>query len=160
MYYIFVENNQLNNCGQAKQLTEGVLNIEVSEELYVDYENNPLKYIYKDGQIVLNPNYEEELVQERKEEFNKQFFKTSLGYVRREVTMANGSTKDFLSDLLPTISMGINLGQTVSIITYNEPDFHNEITDEYMITLQNKVDATEQFVQECFMQLNNDFTGM
>lgn len=102
----------------------------------------------------------EELVKSREDAFNKQFFNTSLGYIRRKVTMANGATKDFLSDLLPAIDMGVNSGKTIPIITYNQPDFNQDLTKEYMLTLQNRVDATAQFVQECFMQLSNDFTGV
>lgn len=101
--------------------------------------------------------YQAEQAQKRQEQFNKDFFNTSLGYVRRKVTMANGDIKDFLTDLLPSIAMGIQLNQPVSVITYNEPDFTEEITDivEYQETKQ----ATVEFVQECFMQLNKDFTG-
>lgn len=158
-YYIFLENGELNGSGEARQLTEGVENIEVTEDLYNAYSETPEKYIYSDGEIIENPNYEAEQAKTREKAFKEQFFNTSLGYVRRKVTMANGDTKDFLSDLLPTISMGINLGQAVTIITYNEPDFNNELTEEYMVSLQNKVEATVQFVQECFNQLSNDFTG-
>ena len=97
----------------------------------------------------------EELVKEREEQFNKDFFNTSLGYVRRKVSMATGETKDFLSDLLPTISMGVQMGKPVTIITYNKPDFTQEITD--WTAFQNEKIVTAEFVQECFMQLSNDF---
>ncbi len=158
-YYIFLQDGKLNGAGEVRQIGEGVENIEVTEDVYNAFIENPEKYIYSDGEIIENPNYDTEQAQKREKGFNEQFFNTSLGYVRRKVTMANGDTKDFLSDLLPTISMGINLGQAVSIITYNKPDFAKELTEEYMVTLQNKVDATVQFVQECFVQLSNDFTG-
>lgn len=97
----------------------------------------------------------EELIKSREDAFNKDFFNTSLGYVRRKVSMATGETKDFLSDLLPTISMGVQMGQPVTIITYNKPDFTQEITD--WTVLQNEQTVTAGFVQECFMQLSNDF---
>ena len=92
---------------------------------------------------------------ELEEQFNKDFFQTSLGYVRRKVSMATGETKDFLSDLLPTISMGVQMGQPVTIITYNKPDFTQEITD--WTAFQNEQTVTAKFVQECFLQLSNDF---
>lgn len=154
-YYIFNDNGSLNGCGQCPQLTEGVENIEVTEELYNKYGENPDKYIYQDGEIVENPNYEAEQAQEREEQFNKDFFNTSLGYVRRKVSMATGETKDFLSDLLPTISMGVQMGQPITIITYNKPDFTQDITD--WTVFQNVQTVTAEFVQECFMQLSNDF---
>lgn len=98
---------------------------------------------------------EDDYIQELEEQFNKDFFKTSLGYIRRKVSMATGETKDFLSDLLPTISMGVQMGSPVQIITYDKPDFTQEITDR--ISLQSVKTVTAEFVQECFMQLSNDF---
>lgn len=98
---------------------------------------------------------EEEIQEEREKEFNKAFFLTSLGYVRRAVTMADGSKKDFLSDLLPVISMGVQAGTPVNILTYDKPPFDKDIEDwtEY----QHQVVVTPRFIQECFMQLSNDF---
>ena len=105
--------------------------------------------------LVPNPNWEQEQAEKREAEFNKAFFNTSLGYVRRAVTMADGSKKDFLSDLLPVISMGVQSGMPVNILTYDEPPFDEDVTDwtEY----QHQVTVTAQFIQECFMQLSNDF---
>lgn len=98
---------------------------------------------------------EKEKAREREANFDKAFFNTSLGYVRRNVTMADGSHKDFLSDLLPAISMSVQSGVSVNILTYDRPPFDHDIDDwtEY----QHKVVATPQFIQECFMQLSNDF---
>lgn len=97
----------------------------------------------------------EEIAVQREVEFNKSFFNTSLGYIRRSVTMADGSKKDFLSDLLPVISMGVSQGQTVNILTYDKPPFDEDIEDwtEY----QHQAVVTPQFIQECFLQLSNDF---
>ncbi len=102
---------------------------------------------------------EEELIKQRKEQFAKEFFLTSLGYIRRKVNMATGEIKDFLSDLLPTISMGIQTGQAVPIITYKEPDFTEEFSMDYMESLQEVKNVTSEFVQECFLQLSSDFTA-
>lgn len=104
---------------------------------------------------VINPDYEEEQAEKREAEFNKAFFNTSLGYVRRAVTMADGSHKDFLSDLLPVISMGVQSGTAVNILTYDKPPFDHDIED--WTVYQNKVTVTPQFIQECFLQLSNDF---
>lgn len=97
---------------------------------------------------------EEEKYKEREEYFYNTFFNTSLGWIRRNVTMKNGS-KDFLSDLLPTIAMGVNMGQEVKIIAYNMPPFDKDVEDwtEYQ---HNEV-VTPQFIQECFAQLQADF---
>lgn len=155
MYYIFIQDNKINGCGQCRILNDNVINYEVEEDFYNKFAENPDMYIWDGLQVVENPNYEEEQAQKREEQFNKDFFKTSLGYVRRKVSMATGETKDFLSDLLPTISMGVQMGQPVTIITYNKPDFTQEITD--WTVFQNVQTVTAEFVQECFMQLSNDF---
>lgn len=99
--------------------------------------------------------YEQEQAERREAEFKNAFFNTSLGYIRRSVTMADGSHKDFLSDLLPVISMGVQSGMPVNILTYDMPPFDEDVTDwtEY----QHQVVVTPQFIQECFMQLSNDF---
>ena len=112
-------------------------------------------YVIYDFELMTVEEKEEKEAQEREEQFNKDFFKTSLGYVRRKVSMATGETKDFLSDLLPTISMGVQMGQPVTIITYNKPDFTQGITD--WTVFQNEQTVTAKFVQECFLQLSNDF---
>ena len=98
---------------------------------------------------------DEEKAAQREAKFNEAFFNTSLGYVRRSVKMADGSHKDFLSDLLPVISMGVQSGLPVNILTYDEPPFDQDVTDwtEY----QHQVVVTAQFIQECFLQLSADF---
>ena len=100
---------------------------------------------------------EEEKAQAKREQFNKDFFLTSLGYIRRKVTMKTDETKDFLSDLLPVISMGVNSGQAVTIISYKEPDFTQDVTD--WEALQEVKTVTPEFIQECFARLSSDFTG-
>lgn len=106
-------------------------------------------------ELALNPDYEQEEAEKRENKFNNEFFKTSLGYIRRKVTMKDGSHKDFLSDLLPIISMGVQTGTSVTILTYDKPDFTQEVIDweEY----QHQVTVTPAFIQECFLQLQADF---
>lgn len=115
--------------------------------------------IVQDGEVIKNPNYQKELTQYRKEKFKQDFFETSLGWIRRKVNMKDGTTKDFLSDLLLPIKAGLELGQPVEIITYNEPDFTNEYTSDYIISLQERKNATQGFIQECLMQTVADFGG-
>lgn len=128
---------------------------ETNRKYHIEYEEetNKIKEV-----IVYDETQEEADAREaqiRETNFNKSFFQTSLGYVRRSVTMADGSHKDFLSDLLPVISMGVQSGQTVHILTYDKPPFDNDVEDwtEY----QHQVTVTPQFIQECFVQLSNDF---
>ena len=74
-------------------------------------------------------------------EFNRKFFNTSLGYVSRDVHMKNGVVKDFLTDILPMLQVGI------PVLTYTR-----ELE-------QSKVLVTEEFLNECKNQLIADFYG-
>lgn len=59
--YIYIQDEKINGKGQVKCLNDDIQNIVVPDEIYNDLE----RYIYQDGEIVLNPNYEAE--QELKE---------------------------------------------------------------------------------------------
>lgn len=144
--------------------TQEVIQEEVIEQRE---ENHPTYYALQpyeklvDGEVIDNTEeYNQEQIKLKETQFNKEFFLTSLGYIRRKVSMATGETKDFLSDLLPVISMGVQSGQTVPIITYSLPDFTKELTTEYLESLQSVKNVTAEFVQECFLQLSNDFVPM
>ncbi len=60
MKYIFVENGILNGAGELEQVDDGVLNIEVSDEIYNNYLAERYRYIYSNGSIVENPQYNKE----------------------------------------------------------------------------------------------------
>lgn len=59
-YYIYYENGELNGGGCCEQLTEGVENIEVTEEVFNSYLEDKDRYVYSNGEIIENPNYEED----------------------------------------------------------------------------------------------------
>ena len=125
-------------------------------------ETEPLTEQTQEGETIITKRYEIKAnpvptTEEKQTRFNKEFFNTSLGYIRRKVNMSTGETKDFLSDLLPVISFGIQSGQTIPVITYSLPDFTQDLTTEYLETLQTVKNVTSEFVQECFLQLSNDF---
>ena len=119
--------------------------------VYTDIENSEYDYELYNGEYKTT----EEIIALRQSEFLKEFFLTSLGYIRRSVSMADGGKKDFLSDLLPVISMGVQAGQEVKVIAYTMPDFTEEVTD--WTQYQHVETVTAQFIQECFLQLSNDF---
>lgn len=125
-------------------------------------ETEPLIEQTQEGETITTKRYEIKAnpvptTEEKQTRFNKEFFNTSLGYIRRKVNMSTGETKDFLSDLLPVISIGIQSGQTIPVITYSLPDFTQDLTTEYLETLQTVKNVTSEFIQECFLQLSNDF---
>lgn len=57
-YYIYIENDKLNGCGQCRQLTEGVINFEVEQLMYYEYSSNPEMYIWDGLEVVIDPEYE------------------------------------------------------------------------------------------------------
>ncbi len=60
MKYIYIENGAINGAGGCEQLDEGVLNIEVSDEIFEEFCSDNFKFAYINGQIVSNPNYEQD----------------------------------------------------------------------------------------------------
>lgn len=102
---------------------------------------------------------ETEKTQERENEFFKSFFKTSLGWIRRGVTISTTEKTrvDFLTDLLPSIALGVNMGQNVTIIAYDQPPFDKDVED--WTQYQHREIATAEFIQECLMQTVADFEG-
>lgn len=153
--FVKVDNNL--NVSEITTIGEQTGFIVVTKEIGEEITQNPDMFKIVEGEVVKKSQkeYDKEQAEKREQAFKQAFFITSLGYVRRSVTMADGTKKDFLSDLLPVISMGVQSGTEVHILTYEQPPFDKDITDwtEY----QKQVTVTPQFIQECFMQLSNDF---
>lgn len=100
-----------------------------------------LYYVISGNDLIINPNYEEDKQAREDEEFNRQFFPTTLGYVRRQVTMKDGSHQNFLTDILPLLVVG------VPVLVYSRE------------LVQTRVQVTEVFINECKQQLFKDFYG-
>lgn len=120
---------------------------------------NPDKFKIVGAEVIelTEEEYEAEKTAFRQSEFEQQFFLTSLGYIRRSVNMATGETKDFICDIVPALQAGLAQGIATPIITYELPDFTKELTTEYLESLQEVKSVTAEFLQECIMQLANDF---
>ena len=67
-YYIYVEDNILKGTGCARCLNKEIQNIEVTETICTDYISDNEKYIYSNGEIVKNPNFEEIFKKRKKSE--------------------------------------------------------------------------------------------
>jgi hypothetical protein len=114
-----------------------------------EYANFVYKYNHELGYLIEETETElqalgktvKEIEAEKQAQFDKEFFKTSLGYVRRNVSMKTGETKDFLADILPVLEVG------VPIIFYDR-DLN-----------QSKKMVTEVFLAECKEQILKDFWG-
>ena len=122
---------------------------------------NPNNFKIQDGEIVqkTKSEIEQQKIKARQTQFKKDFFLTSFGYIRRKVNMATGEIRDFLFDLLPAIEKSVSLGKPYPVIVYKQPDFTKEITTEYLVSLQEFKNATEQFCKECTLQIGTDFSG-
>ena len=106
----------------------------ITEQEHDSVKNDTENYYYViDG--VLTPTPKMPIVQ--KEAFLKDFFKTSVGYIRFKPTLKNGSQIDFIS-LLPQYKEIAKISGLPSgaFIYYAEPDFTKEMTEEYLKTLQ------------------------
>lgn len=125
---------------------QGLTIAETEEALYALEANE----VMVDDKPQVDPEYETKQIQARQQAFNKAFFSTSLGYIRREVSMLDGSAKTFLTDMLPLLVVGL------PILAYNEPDFTQDVN---MVDYQKQVVVTEQFLAECKNQLIIDFYG-
>lgn len=160
-YYIIVENGVITNNSPIPCTTENAINIEVPEELYNAVDKNREKYIYYNGEIVVNPEYDNIMAEKRRTEFLKDFFLTSLGWIRRKPTLADGTEDDFLNNDLPLLAIGLMTGSNPILpIAYQTPDFTQEFTKEYMESLQIKNQPiTQQFIAECSAVKMKDFTG-
>lgn len=140
-----VRNNKIIDFNSI-YLDDDILQVETTEEVYNAWLEDKKKVIYQNGEMILNPNYETEKQAELLEQFNKEFFNTSLGYIRRKVTMKDGTFKDFLTDIVPLLQVG------VQIITYS--------LNGTELTQNTGVAVTEQFINECKQQVFNDFYGI
>lgn len=69
-YFIFVDNGILNGAGQGRQLAEGVINFEVSEEVFNKFIEDSDLYIWDGEKVVENPDYEEIKRQKHRQELD------------------------------------------------------------------------------------------
>lgn len=107
MYYIYVENNKLNGSGQVRQLTDDVINYEVSEEVYNNYINDQLLYVWNGEAIVNNPNYEAD--KQAKERLELDALTLTPADVERALYKAKGmdfeDLKALIVQALPTVDI-------------------------------------------------------
>lgn len=72
MKYLNIANNKLIGTNVMSYSESGidypVLIIEVSDEVYNEYLINPNKYIYAEGKVILNPDYETKQKEEQKQQ--------------------------------------------------------------------------------------------
>ena len=85
----------------------------------------------------------------RKKWFKKNFFETSIGWIKRKAKINDGIEKDFFFDILPLIKLSFDLGIETTIVCYQTPNFSNEICNKYLKTLEKREVVTIDFIKEC-----------
>lgn len=134
--FVAKQKNHIACIGDTEQECIYIMNSASATDYVI--EETEIEYELYNGEYLT----QEEIQEIKQEQFKKDFFNTSLGYVSRKVHMKDGSIKDFLTDILPLLQ------ENVPIITYNIDGTQN--TD---------VMVTEQFLGECKQQLLIDFYG-
>lgn len=61
-YYAFIQNNEINGCGECRLLNEDIQNIEITEEQF----NNIQDYIWNGEEIVIDPDLNEKQLNDAK----------------------------------------------------------------------------------------------
>ena len=67
MYYAFIQENKINGCGQCECLNDDIINAEITEEVFNAIGEDKDRYIWDGTDVVLNPNYEQILIDREKE---------------------------------------------------------------------------------------------
>lgn len=70
-YYIMVEDEKIIACGFYPCTSPDIINCEVSKDVYNRCCKDMDYYIYKDGEIIKNPNYEQQKEQEHRAYLSK-----------------------------------------------------------------------------------------
>lgn len=146
-YYIYYENEKLNGCGQCPIVNEDIENIEVTEEIYNAYIAEPEKFAYEDGEIVENPNYEDEQAEKRKQAFYTQFIQTSLGNYRlKPQGYANAQQSIDLVDRFVSKFGALTEQLTDMMLFYKTPDFTKpeQCTEGWLVNNQYNPDTMTQ----------------
>lgn len=90
MNYVYVRDGKILGSGHCRRLEEGTINIEASDEIVQDLD----KYIFSEGELVLDPDYEERQAKKEKERIAK------LSLTKREVFLALYKAKGLTPEMI------------------------------------------------------------
>ena len=144
-YYINIDDGKINGGSEldnSRFATETSFQIEVSKELYEDCMNEPLKYIYSNGSIVSNPNYETDKQIERKARI-MELTMTPLDFLKalNKIGISYATVKQIMEDN-PEVDMEMRYCQNV----YRKHPMIDQFASQFGIT-------SEQ-IDELFIQAN------
>lgn len=121
-YAIYNTETQQLSKAQCRCLNKECINIEIIKEIYDHFDY----YIYQDGEIVFNPNYEAE--QEAKEQERIAMLKLTRGDVFRGLLQAKGITRAMLRatiEAMPEETQEQALVKEMALIDFDEAlDFY------------------------------------
>lgn len=129
--------------------SQDVQNIEVSEEIFINQD----KYMYLDGEIILNPNYEEE--QKEKERQRIAMLSLTRGDVFRGLLQARGVTRLMLRGMIEANEQLTEVQKEMALIDFDEAlNFYrgNALIDTVGLAL-----GIESAQLDCFFE-TNDYT--
>ena len=152
MYYIFIQDNKINGCGQCQNLNTGVQNIEVTKEVYDAFIEDNDRYIWNGTAIVENPEYETLKANERRAAFRETFIQTLWGWYKKQPKgYANAPQSVDIICTLVNASGGFTEQIANMMIFYQQPDFSKpeQCTEEWLVANQIKHApcTTQEFMQ-------------
>lgn len=109
-YYIYIENGKINGAGQAKIVSDTVINYEVSESFFKAYIETPDMYVWdiETETVIINPNYEQEQAQKEAERIA--MLNLTAADVERAIYKAKGiDFEDIISTLESTQPAGLDI---------------------------------------------------
>jgi hypothetical protein len=152
MYYFTVENDNIISVGECPCEGDGITNIEVTEEVYKAYSDDNDLYIYSNGEIIPNPDYEEIKANERKAEFENKFIQTLWGWYRKK-PKGYANAPQSVDIIFNIVNASGSFTEQVAnmMLFYQQPDFDKpeECTEEWLIEHQYKHQpcSTQEFMQ-------------
>ena len=156
MFYIFIEANKVNGCGQAQRLDNNVINYKVEKAFYNEFSANPDKYIWDGLQVVVNPNYEQEQAKARQVNFEANFFEIPTiegifkgGWFRKQPKGYQSAVESINTCFNAVTVMGLLPAEY--LIFYTKPDFTDEAqcSEEWLVANQfkNETMTAQEFGQ-------------
>ena len=121
-HYAIIKDNTIFGYAQAENFGDNIFSIEISEEIYNNLKDKGLNYyVYSDGDIVLNPNYEQEQKQKEQERIGQLYL--TRGDVFRGLLQAKGVTRSQIRakiDLMPEETQEQRVQKELAYIDFDE----------------------------------------
>ena len=124
-YYAFIQDDKIVGKGQCPQLTDGVANFEITEEVY----NNIDHYIWNGDDVVLDPDYDEKQAQKEAERIAQ--LHLTRGDVFRALLLARQVTRQQIRALIeqmPDETPEEQIAKEYALIDFDESlDFYRGV---------------------------------